>query len=90
MFDGLAHGLPFVAIDLEFFKEFSAQGLGITVRRNPHAFEKGLSNLSSRYAVFKEAVDIFKKKLSWNTVAIQHVELYQRKRIKPSSSRTSF
>jgi len=90
MFDGLAHGLPFVATDLEFFKEFSAQGLGITVRRNPHAFEKGLSNLSSRYAVFKEAVDIFKKKLSWNTVAIQHVELYQRKRIKPSSSRTSF
>lgn len=85
MFDGLAHGLPFVATDLGFFKEFSAQGLGITVRRNPHAFEKGLSSLFSRYAVFKEAADIFKRKLSWKTVAIQHVELYQRMRIKQSS-----
>src|SRR6185436_6761758 len=38
MFDALAHGLPFIATDLEFFKEFSAQGLGITVRRNPNEF----------------------------------------------------
>jgi glycosyltransferase involved in cell wall biosynthesis len=26
MFDGLAHGLPFVATDLGFFKEFSSKG----------------------------------------------------------------
>jgi hypothetical protein len=28
MFDGLAHGLPFVATDLEFIREFSGQRLG--------------------------------------------------------------
>ncbi|MFL6456880.1 MAG: glycosyltransferase, partial [Nitrososphaeraceae archaeon] len=37
MFDALAHGLPFIATDLEFFREFASQGLGITVKRNPHA-----------------------------------------------------
>ena len=31
MFDGLAHGLPFVASELDFFKEFCRLGLGITV-----------------------------------------------------------
>ena len=79
MFDGLAHGLPFVASDLEFFREFSAQGLGITVRRNPIAFSKGLVDLTSNYTGFRESVDIFKKKLSWNAVAIQHANLYKRK-----------
>jgi len=78
MFDGLAHGLPFVASDLEFFREFSAQGLGITVRRNPIAFSKGLADLTSNYTSFRESVDIFKKKLSWNAVAIQHANLYKR------------
>ncbi|MDX1371373.1 MAG: hypothetical protein R3321_02835 [Nitrososphaeraceae archaeon] len=34
MFDGLAHGLPFIASDLDFFKEFSKKGLGICVKRN--------------------------------------------------------
>ena len=79
MFDGLAHGLPFVASDLEFFREFSSQGLGITVRRNPIAFSKGLADLTSNYTGFRESVDIFKKKLSWNAVAIQHANLYKRK-----------
>ncbi len=80
MFDGLAHGLPFVATDLEFFREFSAQGLGITVRRNPSAFATGLVSLSSNYACYRESVDIFKKKISWNAVAIQHANLYKEKR----------
>jgi glycosyltransferase involved in cell wall biosynthesis len=79
MFDGLAHGLPFVATDLEFFREFSAQGLGITVRRRPSAFASGLVSLSSNYAGYRESVDIFKKKLSWNAVAIQHANLYKEK-----------
>ena len=35
MFDALAHGLPFVASDLGFFKEFARKGLGIAVRRKP-------------------------------------------------------
>jgi hypothetical protein len=77
-FDGLVHGLPFIASDLEFFREFSAQGLGITVRRNPIAFSKGLVDLTSNYTGFRESVDIFKKKLSWNVEAIQHANLYKR------------
>jgi len=31
MFDSLAHGLPFVASDLDFFKEFAEMGLGINL-----------------------------------------------------------
>jgi glycosyltransferase involved in cell wall biosynthesis len=76
MFDGLAHGLPFVATDLEFFKEFSAQGLGITVRRNSNEFSNGLVRLANHYATYKESVDVFKKKLTWDTVATQHVRVY--------------
>jgi hypothetical protein len=29
MFDALAHGIPFIASDLAFFKEFAEQGLGL-------------------------------------------------------------
>jgi glycosyltransferase involved in cell wall biosynthesis len=76
MFDGLAHGLPFVASDLEFFKEFSDQGLGITVRRNPNEFSNALVRLANHYAKYKESVDAFKKKLTWETVAMQHVRVY--------------
>ncbi|HET8685075.1 MAG TPA: glycosyltransferase, partial [Methanosarcina sp.] len=76
MFDGLAHGLPFVATDLGFFREFSAQGLGITVRRNSNEFSNGLVRLANHYAAYKESVDVFKKKLTWNTVAMQHVRVY--------------
>jgi hypothetical protein len=32
MFDALAHGLPFVASKLSFFKEFAAHNLGILAR----------------------------------------------------------
>jgi len=70
VFDGLARGLPFVATDLEFIREFSAQRLGITVRRNLVAFSKGLVALTSNYTGFRESVDIFKKKLIWNAVTI--------------------
>jgi len=42
MFDALAHGIPFIASDLSFFKEFSAQGLGITVKRTPRGFSSGI------------------------------------------------
>jgi glycosyltransferase involved in cell wall biosynthesis len=76
MFDGLAHGLPFVATDLEFFKEFSDQGLGISVRRNPNEFSDGLTRLANHYAAYKESVDVFKKKLTWDTVVMQHVRVY--------------
>ena len=78
MFDALAHGLPFVATDLDFFKEFSAQGLGITVKRVPNEFSNGLVAIERGYADFKESVDIFKKKLRWDVVAKQHAKIYSR------------
>ncbi len=76
MFDALAHGLPFIATDLEFFREFASQGLGITVKRNPHAFSRGIKKLDRNYFNYAETVDAFKQKLKWNFVARQHSRLY--------------
>jgi glycosyltransferase involved in cell wall biosynthesis len=76
MFDALAHGLPFVATDLEFFREFSKQGLGITDKRDPLEFSKGLEILSRNYSKYVEAVNMFKQKLKWDSVAKQHYRLY--------------
>jgi glycosyltransferase involved in cell wall biosynthesis len=76
MFDALAHGLPFIATDLKFFREFASQGLGITVKRDPHEFSKGLEGLTSNYVKYKEAVDMFKEKIKWDSVAKRHSTLY--------------
>jgi glycosyltransferase involved in cell wall biosynthesis len=76
MFDALAHGLPFIATDLEFFREFGAKGLGITAKRNPHAFSQGIKKLDMNYFKYAETVDVFKQKLKWNFVARQHSKLY--------------
>ena len=76
MFDALAHGLPFVATDLKFFREFASQGLGITVKRNPHAFSRGIKKLDRNYFKYAETVDLFKQNLKWNVVARQHSQLY--------------
>lgn len=78
MFDALAHGLPFVATDLEFFKEFSTQGVGITVKRDSNEFSNGLVAIERGYANYKESVDIFKKKLRWDVIAKQHANVYSR------------
>lgn len=76
MFDALAHGLPFVASDLEFFREFSSQGLGVTVKRIPEDFSKGLQRVSREYGSYAQAVSKFKEKLKWEYVAKQHVTHY--------------
>ena len=76
MFDGLAHGLPFIAADLEFFKEFSAIGLGITVKRNPKEFSKALVNLNNNYEYYAKNVILFKEKLKWYNIARNHISLY--------------
>jgi len=76
MFDALAHGLPFVATDLEFFEEFSSQGLGITVRRNPSEFSKALVTLDLQYASYKESVEMFNKHLGWDVIAKEHAKIY--------------
>jgi glycosyltransferase involved in cell wall biosynthesis len=77
MFDGLAHGLPFVATDLPFFKEFSSKGLGIIVKRKPAAFAKALKILDKDFNIYLREINSFRKKLKWDLIAMQHVELYE-------------
>ena len=77
MFDGLAHGLPFVASDLGFFREFSSKGLGITVKRDPATFAHALKDLDKNYEAYSERVCRFKGKLKWDIVAAQHASLYR-------------
>jgi glycosyltransferase involved in cell wall biosynthesis len=76
MFNALGHGLPFVASDLPSFKEFADQGLGITVKRNPHGFSRGLEALNKDYSKYAKTVDAFKQKLKWDYVARQHISIY--------------
>ena len=76
MFDALAHRLPFVASDLGFFREFASQDLGITVKRNPDEFSKGLKRLERDYLYYRQNIDRFNKKLKWNFVANQHNLMY--------------
>jgi glycosyltransferase involved in cell wall biosynthesis len=76
MFDALAHGLPFVATDLKFFKEFASQKLGITVKRSPREFSEGIKKLDENYSRYTSAVDGFKDRLKWNYVAKQHELIY--------------
>jgi glycosyltransferase involved in cell wall biosynthesis len=76
MFDALAHGLPFIATDLEFFKEFAAQGLGIAVKRNPNDFSKALAILAENYDKYHQAVNKFKDNIKWGKIAKEHSNLY--------------
>jgi glycosyltransferase involved in cell wall biosynthesis len=76
MFDALAHGIPFIASDLDFFREFASQGLGITVKRNSNEFSKGLKRLERNYLYYTQNVDRFNKKLKWDFVANQHNLMY--------------
>jgi glycosyltransferase involved in cell wall biosynthesis len=77
MFNALGHGLPFVATNLPSFKEFAAQGLGLTVKRSPIAFSKGLEDLNIDYSKYIKAVSTFKQKLKWNYIARQHMSIYE-------------
>jgi glycosyltransferase involved in cell wall biosynthesis len=76
MFDALAHGLPFVATNLEFFEEFSQKGLGITVRRSPDKFSKALEILDRDYMKYIKSVESFQKEISWQSIASQHAQIY--------------
>ena len=78
MFDALAHGLPFIATNLEFFEEFSQKGLGITVNRTPEEFSKSLVRLDRDYTKYINTVEAFRKEISWQTVASQHALIYAR------------
>ena len=76
MFDALGHGIPFVASDIGFFKEFAAQGVGVAVQRSPRAFSVGIKKLEKNYSYYVRNVDTFRKNLRWDLVAIQHNLLY--------------
>jgi glycosyltransferase involved in cell wall biosynthesis len=76
MFDGLAHGLPFISSDIGFFREFSDLGLGLSVRRNPVEFSKALLTLEQNLGKYKIAIDKFSKNLLWEEVAKKHAALY--------------
>ena len=76
MFDSLAHRLPFVASDLDFFKEFAEMGLGITAKRNPVSFARAIRELGDSYDKYSKSVDNFKQKLMWKFVTKQHIDIY--------------
>ena len=76
MFDALAHGTPFIASDLDFFKEFKEMNLGIVVKRKPDEFVKALKQMDENYLSYKSAIEKFKVRLDWNRIANQHMEIY--------------
>ncbi|MGG6461015.1 MAG: glycosyltransferase [Candidatus Eiseniibacteriota bacterium] len=76
MFDGLAHNLPFVASNIEFFKEFSEMGLGVLVNRSPAEFSRGLLTLEQKLEEYKRKVKEFSKNLTWKSIAEKHLTLY--------------
>ena len=76
MFDALAHGLPFVASDLKFFREFAEMGLGILATRNEISFSNALETLSQNYVQYRQRVLEFRTNLSWDIIADSHIKLY--------------
>jgi hypothetical protein len=76
MFDALAHELPFIASDLDFFKEFSNKGLGITTKRRPNQFSNAINRLEKDYNNYVKSVNNFKNILKWEFVAKQHESVY--------------
>lgn len=76
MFDALAHGLPFIATDLGFFREFANKGLGIVVKRKPNEFAKAIKKLEVNYSQYYKRIEAFNKELTWDNVALQHFALY--------------
>jgi glycosyltransferase involved in cell wall biosynthesis len=77
MFDGLGHGKPFLASNSGFFKEFSKLDLGIVTDRDASSFEKGLEVVDKNYNTLKSNVDKFRKKLKWDVIAEQHLDVYE-------------
>jgi glycosyltransferase involved in cell wall biosynthesis len=86
MFDSLAHRLPFVASDLDFFKEFAEMGLGITAKRDPVSFARAIRDLGNSYDKYSKSVDNFKQKLMWEFVTKQHIDIYSHAMIKRGKS----
>jgi len=88
MFDALAHGLPFIATDLEFFKEYARKGLGITVKRDPEEFKKALIELENNYEYYCNSVNNFKSYLNWKNIAEYHSNVYNSILVDANSSKS--
>ena len=86
MFDALAHGLPFIATNLEFFKEYARKGLGITVKRDPKEFKKALIDLENNYEYYCNSVNQFKSSLNWKYIADYHSNVYNSILVETKSS----
>jgi glycosyltransferase involved in cell wall biosynthesis len=84
LFDALAHGLPFVASNLEFFREFEEMQLGLTCSRNATSFSDSIANLAEDYNRYRNNVQQFNPKLRWSNIANDHIEFYS-KLLKTSS-----
>ena len=82
MFDGLSHGIPFVASNLGFFKEFAAMGLGIISKREPIAFTEAIMKIDTNHEYFTRNVNDFRRKLRWDFIAEQHAAIYQSAAVK--------
>jgi glycosyltransferase involved in cell wall biosynthesis len=78
LFDALAHGLPFIASDLRFFREFAQMGLGITCNRNAISFSETIVFLASDYTRYKNNVQQFNPKLRWSNIADNHIDLFSK------------
>lgn len=89
MFDGLGHGKPFVASDLDFFREFSSMNLGITSKRNPKAFEEAFVTLDKNYGKLETSIKDFRKVIKWDNVALQHIMIYNTIVKEPQIKQTS-
>ncbi len=76
MFDALAHGLPFIASDLRFFKEFADMGLGIVCKRTTKSFERSILTLALEYDEYKTRVEQFRSELRWSNIANKHLEFF--------------
>jgi glycosyltransferase involved in cell wall biosynthesis len=78
LFDAIAHGLPFVASDLKFFKEFSDKELGITCNRDAVSFSLSLARLDADYEKYKKNLSKFSVDIRWENVAKSHIAIYSK------------
>jgi glycosyltransferase involved in cell wall biosynthesis len=88
MFDALVHGLPFIATDLEFFKEYARKGLGVTVKRDPKEFKKALIDIEDNYENYCNSVNQFKLSLNWKNIAEHHTNVYNSILVDTKSSKS--
>jgi glycosyltransferase involved in cell wall biosynthesis len=52
-------------------------GLGIVTKINASSFEKDLDLVDKNYDKLKSNVDNFRKKLTWDVIAEQHLDVYE-------------